>query len=50
MGSGNITISYAEYTRLLDMKTRIDVIEELDGIVELKKEDILVILGIKEAE
>ena len=39
MGSGNITISYAEYTRLLDMKTRIDVIDELDGIVELKKEE-----------
>ena len=49
MGRGNITISYAEYARLLDMKTRIDVIDELDGIVDLKKEDILIILGIKEA-
>ena len=46
----NITISRAEYDRLLAMKTRIDVIEEIAGIVYLNKDDILTILGIKEAE
>ena len=50
MGSGNITISYAEYTRLLEMKTRIDVIDELDGIVDLKKDDILFLLGIRKED
>ena len=50
MENKNVTISWAEYTRLLDLKTRIDVIDELDCIVDLTKEDILVLLKIKEAE
>lgn len=43
---GNITITVEEFTRLLKMKAKIDVIEELNCIVDLKKEDILAILGI----
>ena len=48
--NGNITITIDEFTRLLDIKTRIDVIEKLNLIVDLKKEDILTILGIPTEE